>query len=77
MDKAKNGQDGTSNSFDFKLDYSHPFNDNSKLEVGLASKATDRGDIQVSEVFDQTSNQYIADRTFSNCLLYTSPSPRD
>ncbi|MDP7565119.1 MAG: outer membrane beta-barrel family protein [Candidatus Marinimicrobia bacterium] len=70
LDKAKNGQDGTSNGFDFKLDYSHPFNDNSKLEVGLASKATDRGDIQVSEVFDQTSNQYIADRTFSNEFVY-------
>ena len=70
LDKAKNGQDGTSNSFDFKLDYSHPFNDNSKLEVGLASKSTDRGDTQISEVFDQTTNQYIADRTFSNEFVY-------
>ena len=70
LNKAKNGQDGTSSGYDFKLDYIHPFESKSKLEIGLASKSTDRGDNQIAEIFDETTNQYIPDRSFSNEFLY-------
>ena len=69
-DMAKNGQDGTSKSYNFKLDYTHPFNEDSKLEFGLSSKSTDRGDNQIAEIFDVSTKKYIADRTFSNEFIY-------
>ena len=67
---ALNGQDGTSKGFDFKLDYSHPFSDDSKLDVGFASKSNDRGDEQESKIFDNASNQYVVDKAFSNEFIY-------
>ncbi len=69
-DRSKNGQDGTSKSYNFKLDYTHPFDNGSKLEVGLNSKSTDRGDIQISELFDEITKEYVADRAFSNEFEY-------
>ena len=70
MKKAKNGDEGTSSGYDFKLDYVHPFENKSKLEVGLASKSTDRGDTQIAEIFDEATNQYVSDRSFSNEFIY-------
>ena len=70
MNKAKNGDEGTSSGYDFKLDYVHPFENKSKLEVGLASKSTDRGDTQIAEIFDEATNQYVSDRSFSNEFIY-------
>ena len=67
---ALNGQDGTSKGYDFKLDYSHPFSDDSKLDVGFASKSNDRGDEQESKIYDNTSNQYVVDKAFSNEFIY-------
>ena len=67
---ALNGQDGTSKGFDFKLDYSHPFSDDSKLDVGFASKSNDRGDEQEAKIFDNASNQYVVDKAFSNEFIY-------
>tara|TARA_B100001765_G_C19489882_1_gene333354 strand:- start:3 stop:1604 length:1602 start_codon:yes stop_codon:yes gene_type:complete len=69
-DRAKNGQDGTSKSYNFKLDYTHPFENDSKLEFGLNSKSTDRGDKQIAELFDETTKQYVADRAFTNEFEY-------
>ena len=69
-DRAKNGQDGTSKSYNFKLDYTHPFENDSKLEFGLNSKSTDRGDKQIAELFDETTKQYVADRAYSNEFEY-------
>jgi len=69
-DRAKNGQDGTSQSYNFKLDYVHPFENDSKLEFGLNSKSTDRGDKQIAELFDETTKQYVADRAYSNEFEY-------
>lgn len=68
--KAKNGDEGTSSGYDFKLDYVHPFENKSKLEVGLASKSTDRGDTQIAEIFDEATNQYVSDQSFSNKFIY-------
>ena len=70
INRYLNGQDGNSNSFDFKLDYIHPFDDDSKLEVGLSSKATERGDTQLSSLFDETTKKFISDREFSNEFVY-------
>ena len=70
IDRAKNGQDGTSKSYNFKLDYVHPFDDNSKLEVGLSSKSTDRGDNQIAELYDEATGEFTADRAFSNEFIY-------
>ena len=67
---ALNGQDGTSKGYDFKLDYSHPFSDDSKLDVGFASKSNDRGDEQEAKIFDNASNQYVLDKAFSNEFIY-------
>ena len=67
---ALNGQDGTSKGYDFKLDYSHPFSDDSKLDVGFASKSNDRGDEQESKIFDNASNRYVLDKAFSNEFIY-------
>ena len=70
LDRAANGQDGTSSGYDFKLDYVHPFNEGSKLEVGFASKSTDRGDSQIAEVFNESTNSFVSDREFSNEFVY-------
>ena len=70
LDRAANGQDGTSSGYDFKLDYVHPFNEGSKLEVGFASKSTDRGDSQISEIFNEATNSFVSDREFSNEFEY-------
>ena len=69
-DRAINGQEGTSKGYDFKLDYIHPFSDDSKLDIGLSSKATDRGDTQIAELFNELTNTFIADREFSNEFVY-------
>jgi len=69
-DRATNGKDGISSGYDFKLDYVHPFSEESKLEVGFASKSTDRGDTQTAEIFDESTNSFIADREFSNEFVY-------
>jgi outer membrane receptor protein involved in Fe transport len=69
-DRAKNGQDGTSSGYNFKLDYTHPFSDDSKLEIGFSSKSTDRGDTQISEIFNEATNSFVADREFSNEFVY-------
>ena len=70
LDRAANGQDGTSSGYDFKLDYVHPFNEGSKFEVGFASKSTDRGDSQIAEVFNESTNSFVSDREFSNEFVY-------
>ena len=69
-DRATNGKDGISSGYDFKLDYVHPFSEDSKLEVGFSSKSTDRGDTQIAEIFDESTNSFIADREFSNEFIY-------
>ncbi|MBT5439863.1 MAG: outer membrane beta-barrel protein, partial [Candidatus Marinimicrobia bacterium] len=70
LDRAINGQDGTSSGYDFKLDYAHPFSDDSKLEVGFSSKSTDRGDTQIAEIFNEATNSFVSDREFSNEFVY-------
>ena len=70
LDRAINGQDGTSSGYDFKLDYAHPFSDGSKLEVGFSSKSTDRGDTQIAEIFNEATNSFVSDREFSNEFVY-------
>ena len=70
LDRAINGQDGTSSGYDFKLDYVHPFSDDSKLEVGFSSKSTDRGDSQIAEIFNEATNSFVSDREFSNEFVY-------
>ena len=69
-DRATNGQDGTSSGYDFKLDYVHPFNEGSKIEIGFASKSTDRGDKQIAEVFNESTNLFASDKEFSNEFVY-------
>jgi len=69
-DRATNGQDGTSSGYDFKLDYVHPFNEGSKIEIGFASKSTDRGDKQIAEVFNESTNSFVSDKEFSNEFVY-------
>ena len=69
-DGALNGQDGTSKGYDFKLDYSHPFSDDSKLDVGFSSKSNDRGDTQEAKRFDSVAKQYVVDKAFSNEFIY-------
>ena len=69
-DRATNGQDGTSSGYDFKLDYVHPFNAGSKIEIGFASKSTDRGDKQIAEVFNESTNLFASDKEFSNEFVY-------
>ena len=69
-DGALNGQDGKSKGYDFKLDYSHPFSDDSKLDVGFSSKSNDRGDTQEAKRFDSVAKQYVVDKAFSNEFIY-------
>ena len=70
VDRARDGSDGTNKSLDFQLDYVRPIEKGSKLEIGLSSKITDRGDEQLSYAFNESLKQYELDNNYSNKFVY-------
>ena len=75
MDRARDGSDGTNKSLDFQLDYVRPIEKGSKLEIGLSSKITDRGDEQLSYAFNESLKQYELDN-YSNKFVYEEAVPQ-
>ena len=70
VDRARDGSDGTNKSLDFQLDYVRPIEKGSKLEIGLSSKITDRGDEQLSYAFNESLKLYELDSDYSNKFVY-------
>jgi outer membrane receptor protein involved in Fe transport len=70
VNRAKNGREGKDNGFDFQLDYVRPFEDESKLEVGLKSTLRTRDESQLAFQFDQTIQSFIPDESYNNRFLY-------
>ena len=70
INRAKNGREGKDNGFDFQLDYVRPFEDESKLEVGLKSTLRTRDESQLAFQFDQTIQSFIPDESYNNRFLY-------
>ncbi len=70
LDKALDGSDGKNKSMNFQLDYVRPLEKGSKFEFGLSSKTNNRGDTQLSYLFDSNIKDFVQDDEYSNEFVY-------
>ena len=70
INRAMTGNEGNNTNFEFQADYVHPFDDESKLEVGLASSIRKRGDTQLSYLYDENKKEFITDPDYDNEFVY-------
>ncbi|MBT4270110.1 MAG: TonB-dependent receptor [Candidatus Marinimicrobia bacterium] len=70
VNRALSGQDGENTNFEFKTDYVHPFDDDSKLEVGVNSTIKKRGDTQLAYIYDDAKKDFVTDPDYDNAFNY-------
>jgi len=70
VEGQKQTEDGPSSSFRIKVDYSYPFNNDSKFEAGYNGDIHKSQDITGYQFYDTTSNSYYADDLFSKNITY-------
>lgn len=68
--RAMNGREGENKTFEVKADYIHPFDEDTKLEVGFNSTIRTRGDEQLAFLYDETAKSFIADPDYNNDFAY-------